>query len=80
MRRVVIRETVFVGGPPPEPPRPLAVVVTEGPPDVVALEPRPEFHSPTEVVLAAVDIDTAIPPALLPSKRGHEHHDPDRIA
>lgn len=46
------RETIHLHLPPPAPRR--SVVVTEGPPDLVALEPTPAAHSPTAPVIAAV--------------------------
>jgi len=45
------REIVTLGTHQPRPAR--AVVVTEGPPTLVAIEPTPEAHSPTEVQHAA---------------------------
>lgn len=47
------RETIHVGGHVPPTGR-RAVVVTEGPPDIVALEPEPAAHSPTQPLIAAV--------------------------
>jgi len=55
MRRRPHREVVELGGPVSAPAAPaLAVVVTETGTDrdLVALEPRPEHHSPVDVVLS----------------------------
>jgi hypothetical protein len=53
-------ETIHVGGHVPPTGR-RAVVVTEGPPDMVAIEPEPAAHSPRDVVPAGPQL-RVVPP------------------